>query len=464
MELESSSVHVKATNSANEFEVHDLMAPPSARKLDPVESDDRNTSHMAEGQREPSTIACESDDCEAARVQRERVVLVCDLNSTKAKFELMLQTLRSIFRLGNDATWVDMLERAEALAEGNDAQCNNSVPSGAASRYRVGDFELDEAEVEREHLEERLEAQILQVARLRELLHRQQRLLDMTAEQIAELHQQNKQQAEEIADLKTQEEETSARMSALQEESESLQQEVFLQRELAAQYEHQLKSEAHRHEELENNAASHIQDQAVQLETLNNELIERDRDVERYQSEAETCRSKMEALETYIGHQNEDIDRLRDSLQVYEEAERRKYSYQARTPPDNRRGSCDSSTVGSPEERASPSDGASSTQLSSLRGSQRATRNESSVTNGLGNKRVAQAIIDDSDRDAFLSQFPMSSRTERQMRNRMETDRRKNRAYAAGLNSARSDADSIASTATRSERDGLDQSAPMWKR
>jgi len=357
MELESSSVHVKATNDNQEYEVHDFVSdaafvpPSSARKLDPEDMEDRGIDdihHVAEG----------PGDCGSERLRRERVVLLSDLNSSKAKFELMLQTLRSILRLNNDASWVDMLERAEALAEGSD-KFDNLLDTSDTIPCSTGDFEMDEAEAERELLEEKLEAQTVQLARLRELLHRQQKLLDMTADQIHNLHQENKRQAEQITELKQEQEDATSRESALRQETERLQEEVFLQQEIAAQLDHCAKSEAERRHKVEA--------QRDEVEKRRDEIEKRRNEVERraaaQEAEIEACRNEIIELQACIASR--------------------------KSPP---RSGC-----------RSPRSALPATPLSVPQ----------------------QALIHEDDRDAFLSQFSMSSRTERQMRHRIEADKRR---------------------------------------
>merc|ERR1719408_414288 len=86
-----------------------------------------------------------SKDAIFQRLQRERVVLLCDLNSVKAKFELTLQTLRAALRLSGDASWADVLEHAEALG-------NSCYPGGlpsSGSRAATADAETEQADLER---------------------------------------------------------------------------------------------------------------------------------------------------------------------------------------------------------------------------------------------------------------------------------------------------------------------------
>lgn len=296
LELESSSVHVKATSDSQDYEVHDFVGdatfvpPSSARKLDPIEMEARGMDaihHVAEGP---------AGDCESERFRRKHLVLLSDLNNSKAKFELTLQTLRSIFRLSSTASWVDLLERAEALAEGSDKLDTLTDTSSTIPCSTAADFEMEEARVEREILEEKLEAQTVQLAKLRELLQKQQKLLDMTADQIHSLHQDNRQQATQIAELKQEQEETRSRESALQEKTQRLQEEVLLQQEIGAQLDQQAKFEAQQRHEVEA--------QRDEVENRRAEIQKRYSEIERraaaQEAEIDACKNEIIELQAYI--------------------------------------------------------------------------------------------------------------------------------------------------------------------
>jgi hypothetical protein len=357
------------------------------------------------------------------RLQKERVVLLCDLNSVKAKFELTLQTLRATLRLGPEATWADLLEHAEALADGH-----LGGNDGATA---------DQADQEREALEEKVEAQQAHISRLRELLQKQQKLLDMTAGQIHDQHQKEKKQGEELQTLEQQSKSAqeiaqaqAAKIDALTAHTEKLTKELQVQRGTCAHLEAQLQAEAQQHRDDAARDAANFRREADKTEELQQLLASRDADVKRAKADYERQKAVIKELTDALASQNAAYDDMRDRLDVHESEHRRIHSYKARTP-DNRISNC---SYGG--DVASPS--RVSTSQISARGAmsarQELTNGSTTLAGYHGNPAVSMRTgqaMDENERDAFLSQFPMAQRTERAMRNRMEGERRKKIGRAA---------------------------------
>jgi hypothetical protein len=351
-----------------------------------------------------------ADDPGAAifdRLRRERVVLLCDLTSIKAKFELTLQTLRATLRLHAEATWADVLEHTEALVEHGVPL--SQAPGADGEARRMSDVE-EEADAEKEMLEEKLEAHSSHIVRLRELLHRQQKLLDMTAHQISDQHQQSKRQADHITEL----EQVELSYEELTSHYEQLQQEAQTEREKVKTLEEQLTAEVQRriaHDE-------RFRDQAEQIADLREQIAARESDCKSYSADLDKQSRVIKELTRNLATQNEANDQYREQLQVYEAAERRAFSYAARTPPEHR-----PRIVLAADDPMESSPGHSSVNVPlSSRYDPIAAEVPSAA---LRARARPEGPMDDNERDAFLSHFPMASRTERAMRNRMEVEKRK---------------------------------------
>lgn len=401
-----------------------------------------------------------SKDAIFQRLQRERVVLLCDLNSIKAKFDLTLQTLRAALRLSADASWADVMEQAEAL--GNAHYPSSLVASG--SRPTITDAEAEQAELEREAMEEKLESHTCHISRLRELLQKQQRLLDMTASQIQEQHQQSKRQAEQAVSVeqhRSKEQERSAgqvvRIDELAVELERKKEELKMQRDLARQLEEQLCAEVQQRHENSVRQESTFKREAERATDLREQLTAREADVKRYRSDCEKQKHVLKELTDSLQVQNEAYEELRGKVEVHEAENRRHDRYQTRTP-DHRRLNAGADDIPSPGTSVTASPPA--TAPGTAPGSSKSARGKSSTSarqeqpNGTFNgysgptavpvgpwcgdsqasvpssargppQSARQVEMDDDERDAFLSHFPMASRTERNIRNRLDGERRK---------------------------------------
>lgn len=421
-ELASSSVHLQAQDGQDGQDGIRWPAPYPSSSSEFFAIENNNGAAFA-----AEDSQGQYKDAIFQRLQKERVVLLCDLNSVKAKFELTLQTLRATLRLGPEATWADLLEHAEALADGH-LGSNDGATAGTLA---------DQADQEREALEEKVEAQQAHISRLRELLQKQQKLLDMTAGQIHDQHQKEKKQGEELQTLEQQSKSAqeigqaqAAKIDALTAHTEKLTKELQVQRGTCAHLEAQFQAEAQQHRDDAARDAANFRREADKTEELQQLLASRDADVKRAKADYERQKAVIKELTDALASQNAAYDDMRDRLDVHESEHRRIHSYKARTP-DNRISNC---SYGG--DVASPS--RVSTSQISARGAmsarQELTNGSTTLAGYHGNPaasmRTGQAM-DENERDAFLSQFPMAQRTERAMRNRMEGERRKKIGRAA---------------------------------
>lgn len=339
------------------------------------------------------------------RLLRERRALFHELCGMKAKFELTLETFRSILRLGCDTTWADLLEAAEALAERGlgaaGGLAHSSIPLTAS-----------EADLERERLEENLEAQTAYNARLREILQKQQQLLDMTAQQLESQQEQGK--AQEMWALAQERREAEQRVEQIEGECEALQEQLAHQQEAMVQQEMLISRQARRLKELEE-----------ELERSHAQLATRAAEGRQQQAE-EQCAwcsrqlAEVRDLAERLAQQEDLVERLRAQLQVYEAAERRRYSYH----PSGRCTSDDgSSEYGSSVGSTRPSARGPGPRASGEHDGVRSRGNSA----GAPAKQLSRPIedMDMEERAAFLSHFPMASRTERHMRNRLDDKKKK---------------------------------------
>mmetsp|Transcript_78048 Transcript_78048/g.181013 ORF Transcript_78048/g.181013 Transcript_78048/m.181013 type:complete len:426 (-) Transcript_78048:242-1519(-) len=296
---------------------------------------------------------------------RERATLLSDLCSLRAKFELTLETLRSVLRLGADATWADIIERSEMLAQaGGDGTYGNSLAPT-----------LTDAELEREQLEENLEAQTAYNARLRELLQKQQQLLDMTAQ----------------LDWK----DASERAETLLVERDTL------HKQLQQQQDNMVRQERV------------IREQAQRIASVEAELEHGQELLAAATAEQQRERAEVRELVDALARQEDLVEHLKAQLQVHEAAERRRHSYH----PAGR---------GVAEDVGSEFSSSVGSARTSARGPPSRVGSEQDVSFKI-RAQAARPIeeMDKDERDAFLSHFPMASRTERHMRNRLEDRRRR---------------------------------------
>lgn len=365
------------------------------------------------------------DSCEAGeegerdstllQLRREKVVLLGDIGGLRAKFELTLEVLRAIFRLGADATWADLLEHGEALAQAH-------TSSAGAVQPDVEDAaeELRQAELECQRLEDELESQAAHIARLRRLLHKQQELLDMTAQQLEESQQQaervvalEEQAASQRESLRARED----RIAALSMQCDGLRGELRRQHEATALQEAQVCSQA-----------SSIAALEAELARKDEALVSREAECERRRTDGDQdagrARARIRELTESLSQRDDLAERLRAQLEVYEAAERRRHSYrQCGGAPASR---------GDPVGAAAAEDELSS--VASCRQSARGSASEldgaQALPRGRGQGAAAQpaspkgpvalAPMDREERAAFLSHFPMASRTERHLRSRLD--------------------------------------------
>lgn len=351
------------------------------------------------------------------RLRRERTALLYDHCGLKAKFELTLETLRSILQLCADATWADILERTEALAQrgssGGDDALDNSLPAS-------------EAELERERLEENLEAQSAYNARLRGLLQKQQQLLDMTAQQLVSQQEQGRAQGGASAargrrDAAVQAEAAPAEGQILRERCRKQSDALVQQETLLCEQKQRIAAlEAELRQEREALSAGVAEQQQCRAEA------ERQRaQAERRRAEAERQRAEVRELAEALAQRDDLVERLRAQLQVHEAAERRRHSYHPVGRCAGEDGASEhGSSIGSgqPSARGPPpaADGEAGPAAAGRLRAARPTPARPSVIDGMGKE----------ERDAFLSHFPMALRTERHMRSRLE-DRTRRRPTAA---------------------------------
>lgn len=348
-----------------------------------------------------------SEDAVIEWLHREKGALQGDLKDINAKFDSTMKTLRSTLRLGDGAPWTDVLEQAEAISRRSESHSLGS-PSKLETTP-VPETDMDKALLEKKQLEERLDASEQECKLLRELLLKEQQMHDMTNARMAELRDQNEKHLSrlEITETSQQEANTilSSKMEAAMSQSRIFEEEVRVQTNVARSFEEQFLAESQKRREEE----GRVEEQARLIADLKENLARKDAECMLITEMAESLKTASAANERY-----------REKLQDYEAADRRTYSYASRSSPERRRSSIGteitddtsvSDAVASPREAA----------LALLSGMSKCRRSGPKANSS----KNAQAPMDDAERDAFLSQFPMASRTERQLRNRMELERSK---------------------------------------
>jgi len=393
--------------------------------------------HGKEGATSPA-LHRDDEDC------KRRLLLagVCQEHD-QAKAEVTLQTMRAILGLSHVSTWGDIVEQTESLVQrarsSGQAFDDPEIVADAVASARE---EAWQADLECERLEEKLTAEVQRTQQLRDILQKQQHLLDMTAGQIERQNQDQKQRDEAFSALEVKEQQQRTnmidqeeRIGLLMDELATYQQELENTTSKCTQQEQDLQA-----------AVGQIAHLEVQLQNTQQELSARDtecaslkEDVLRYSASAEQnykdaeqlgaeCRELKERLMLQEDH----FEKLRMELQVHEAEKRRKNSY--RTGPLSSRGtaslcSLPRGTPGADDDALSAAGTDYSIDMGTARSSGRLHSGYSSVsaTPRLGNRGTsssATADMTNEERDAFLSHFPMASRTERVMRDRLEERRR----------------------------------------
>lgn len=377
------------------------------------------------------------DMAEVQQLQYERGILLHDVGTLKAKFELTLQTLCSTLGLDSGAGWADILEGCETLAL---KKCG--VPE-------VGEEALWQAEKDIEQLEEKVEDQTEYIAHLRELLQKQQGLLDMTTQQFESHDRRDHEQAEKILAYETRDvsmQETMAsqecRIAELMAQFESCQNQLREQSALACERDAKLQAKLAHNKALE---AELAREEALlsftegALEALRRENFQLHQETA---AEIERQDFEIRELEGAMSDKTMLVDKMAEQLQVFEAAERRRYSYR----PGPRVGSTasledDQSMLGSEQGSVcsasvsaltslapSAAASASTTPLPSSRGPRGQVGGPPPASNSTGSS--GDMAVEE--RIKFLAHFPMASRTERQFRNTFHDRQRPAHRSAAG--------------------------------
>jgi len=376
-------------------------------------------------------VSCKQlDERQIDERMRIESVAAEEIANWKAKFELMVQTFRSILRLEPGCSWADVLEKAEALANGKSGKSQNGVKDNDGDVETEDELHetvdarlLAEAEIDLELKEEQLEEQSCDIRRLTSTKSRQEELLDMSERKL-----------EELLELK-----------ALSEQHAA---------ELLAAEQHRFCEEAQKFRELSQLQEERLHDKEGQLATLEAALAKQELEVYRReeqlresQLEVERQRADIEELCEAVSYRDEEMSKMKSQLEVYDAAERRRHSYRVNgSGALGNRTSRSTSTLlddggsehGSSVGSARPSargpgprhhDAIPSTPSTDRPAHMVSSPSESGLRRGL-RPPPPMATMDKDERAAFLSHFPMASRTERHLRSRIDEGR--STAYAAG--------------------------------
>mmetsp|Transcript_63132 Transcript_63132/g.113641 ORF Transcript_63132/g.113641 Transcript_63132/m.113641 type:complete len:565 (-) Transcript_63132:90-1784(-) len=367
-------------------------------------------------------------------LKRERALLFGELGGLKAKFEITLQTLRSILRLQPSCSWADILEQCEALASvkrkdrllGGSHQ-SDSQPSDDCCEEDGTAALLLQAEMDLEEREQQLEEQLSRLRDLSDVLTKQQNLLDMTDAKLAD----HTEQKELVDSQQKQLSELSIDHDHSFKEAEKLREVVQLQEERLHEKDGQVAA---------------LEAALAQKELA---LLRRDQEFDQSQSDCERQRADIEELLEAVALREEDVQWMRAQLEKHEAAERRRQSYRPTNggtgTSGNVLGGRSSQSTSALQDDGSTSEPGSS--ASSARPSARGVggvRYESSLpstparqpvtvpaASGDAPRRIAlrpaQPLVtmDKQERAAFLTHFPMASRTERHLRTRIEDSARR---------------------------------------
>mmetsp|Transcript_46801 Transcript_46801/g.111321 ORF Transcript_46801/g.111321 Transcript_46801/m.111321 type:complete len:430 (-) Transcript_46801:303-1592(-) len=310
---------------------------------------------------------------------------------------------------GSQVIHGDIVGKSPGSNESTRAGEGISAPESNIESYLLKELarhrDLEQVLVERQELEEKTEAQRAQILRLRKLLDQQQELLDTTSNKLCEwqeVHETQTVQIMEHARARAEQQDTiqtlEGRLSHLQKQLEQVQGE-------AARHLEQLLSQAEYVAGLEKD----LQKANSIVEAKSKELVDTKADNSLLQVEVMQLKARVEEMQQDLLRESLAYDRMREQLQAFETAERRRFGYGG------------SSLMGESKS------GRTMLSEASLMGDRRGDEMKSqaslgSVTSGRckSPSAASYSAIPDEERNAFLSQFPMASRTERGLRNRME--------------------------------------------
>jgi len=356
---------------------------------------------------------------EASQLRKERALLLGELSTLRAKFELTLQTLRSLLGLQLSCSWADIVENVELLTRLADGR-KGQDPNPEAEEREVEELQqlLINAEMDLDEKERRLEEQQNRVQSLSNVLAKQQNVLDMTAAQLSNQQEQKElvaKQSEQLMSL-------TVERDRLKDERDRLWQEANQLRELNRVQQRRLQEKE-----------SQLSSMEASLATNQQILQKREQELGTMEADHQRQQLEIEELCEAVSWREGEVERVRSQLDVYEAAERRKHSYRAGS----------SSFLGHVASARSLDGSEPGSSLSSAQPSARGERrNESSVpsTPGAGiphgavspvsSRRALRPVaplasMDKEERAAFLAHFPMASRTERHLRHRIDDTKHK---------------------------------------
>eukprot|EP00931_Biecheleriopsis_adriatica_P027926 TRINITY_DN16709_c0_g2_i2.p1 TRINITY_DN16709_c0_g2~~TRINITY_DN16709_c0_g2_i2.p1 ORF type:complete len:553 (+),score=158.09 TRINITY_DN16709_c0_g2_i2:225-1883(+) len=422
-------------------------------ELAPAESCDGHHKDLEERslglvEHDAEQVADSPEDEELHWLRRERSLLLGELGSLKAKFEITLQTLRSILGLELSCSWADIVEHTEALAtsvrrrpkavasqkrgqqdtrqeDDEEGEDDESVEDTAALLLQA-EMDLDDKEQQLEATTRQSEERQARIKDLSDVLAKQQDLLDMTSAQLSDQQEQKDTIAKQHQQI-----------LQLSSERDRFREEVQKFRETSQLQEQQLREKDGQLNALEG-----------ALSKSETSLVRRQQEYEVVQVDCERQRQEIQELETAVALRDEEVAKVRSQLEVHEAAERRRHSYRPNGAGFGCRNTRSTSALlddGASEHGSSvssarpsargpgnraPSDGVPSTP------GDRPHNASSTPSEGLRRPGLRPSpplvTMDKDERAAFLSHFPMASRTERHLRSRIDDGSRRLR-YPHGI-------------------------------
>ncbi|CAK9048350.1 unnamed protein product [Durusdinium trenchii] len=353
---------------------------------------------------------------DVSQLRKERALLLGELSTLRAKFELTLQTLRALLGLELSCTWADIVEHVELLTRVADGRKGKEPPDAEEREVEELQQLLLNAEMDLDEKEKQLEEQQNRVQSLSNVLAKQQNVLDMTAAQLSNQQEQKdmvSRQSEQLVALTVERDRLRDDRDRLRHEAEQLRELSHVQQRRLQEKESQLSSAE------------------ASLATNQQALFRREKELGALQADHQRQQVEIEELCEAVTWRDNEVEHIRSQLEVFEAAERRKHSYRSGSSTFLGRvasarsldGSEPSSSIGSaqpsargerrPESSVPSTPGAAPTAVSPT-SSRRALRPVAPL-----------ASMDKEERAAFLSHFPMASRTERHLRHRIDSSKHK---------------------------------------
>ncbi|CAK9048354.1 unnamed protein product [Durusdinium trenchii] len=240
---------------------------------------------------------------DVSQLRKERALLLGELSTLRAKFELTLQTLRALLGLELSCTWADIVEHVELLTRVADGRKGKEPPDAEEREVEELQQLLLNAEMDLDEKEKQLEEQQNRVQSLSNVLAKQQNVLDMTAAQLSNQQEQKdmvSRQSEQLVALTVERDRLRDDRDRLRHEAEQLRELSHVQQRRLQEKESQLSSAE------------------ASLATNQQALFRREKELGALQADHQRQQVEIEELCEAVTWRDNEVEHIRSQLEVFE--------------------------------------------------------------------------------------------------------------------------------------------------